>query len=811
MGLLQAPLILYSLATIWVGGHLIRWLWRAVYNLFHHPLARFPGPKLAAISNGPYCAWFLGGRQPYKILDLHLKYGPVVRTAPNELSFNTAQSWKDIYGFRQGHQTFIKSNFYDGGSFADRVHSIVSERDPVQHGIMRRYLSHAFSDHSLSEQEFLIAKTIDRFVQQTGVKGSEGFDLGKGFEMMTFDIIGDLAFGETFRGVETFEPHPWISITLGALSQGALADVFKRFPTVGTLINLFFPSKIQKLTEQTRQNEDLAMNLVQRRIQRDTDRKDFLTRILEQRDPEQVSDLQLAAHSSDFVLAGSETTATTLSCIMYYLLRNPAVMARLQREIRSTFTSYEEITALSTLPLKYLHAVVLEGLRIYPSLPFALPRVVPEGGDTVDGHFLPEGTIVSTNPLASSLDPANFEHPYTFDPERWIGKNERDVLEASQPFSLGPRGCLGRHLGWMEIRTTLTKLHFKYDFELLNSDLDWHRDSLMHTLWQKPGLSVRAVPRKVTSSQLVKGVDRTIMASLTITEQSIPSLEGTVAIITGGSSGIGYAAAQILSAKGANVHILDINAPQDESYLKNPKLFMHKCNVANWAELRSIFNEIGAVNYVFANAGVSESTNYFADTLDAEGLLEEPSYDVLDVNLRGVLNVVKLGWSSMKKRGIKGSIVITTSATAYAPEQSLPVYAGGKLALVGLIRALRSVIVQDNITINGVAPAATITSLLPAHLAAPILAQGLPVSSAHFVGLALVHSATATQPRRVEIYGKETEPQKYATERWNGRVILTLGEKYTELEEPIADLRGFWFGRENLAFTRLQQAATDFR
>lgn len=134
-----------------------------------------------------------------------------------------------------------------------------------------------------------------------------------------------------------------------------------------------------------------------------------------------------------------------------------------------------------------------------------------------------------------------------------------------------------------------------------------------------------------------------------------------------------------------------------------------------------------------------------------------------------------------------------------------------ELQLVGLIRALRSVIVQDNITINGVAPAATITSLLPAHLAAPIMAQGLPVSSAHFVGLALVHSATASQSRRVEVYGKETEVQKWTTERWNGRVILTLGETYTELEEPIADLRSFWFGRENLELTRKQQAATDFR
>ena len=116
-----------------------------------------------------------------------------------------------------------------------------------------------------------------------------------------------------------------------------------------------------------------------------------MTRILEQRDPKQVSDLQIAAHSSDFVLAGSETTATALSTITYYLLRTPRVMEKLQRDIRAKFTDYSKINSKSTLDLPYLDAVILEGLRVYPPLPFALPRVVPEGGDTVDGHHLPAG------------------------------------------------------------------------------------------------------------------------------------------------------------------------------------------------------------------------------------------------------------------------------------------------------------------------------------------------------------------------------------------------------------------------------------
>lgn len=95
-----------------------------------------------------------------------------------------------------------------------------------------------------------------------------------------------------------------------------------------------------------------------------------------------------------YSIAGSETTATALSCMTYYLLKNPPIMARLQEEVRSAFSRYEEIDSASTIPLKYLKAVAQEAMRIYPPLPFALPRVVPEPGCHVDGQFLPGGVRI---------------------------------------------------------------------------------------------------------------------------------------------------------------------------------------------------------------------------------------------------------------------------------------------------------------------------------------------------------------------------------------------------------------------------------
>ncbi|KAI0426922.1 cytochrome P450 [Xylaria sp. FL1042] len=163
-----------------------------------------------------------------------------------------------------------------------------------------------------------------------------------------------------------------------------------------------------------------------RRINIKTSRKDFMTRILEYRDE--------AAYFWGLVAGGSEITLTALLCVTFYFLRHLDIGERLKSEVCGVFTSPSEIDEASTKDLRYLIAICLEAMRIY----FLLPRTT----------WLLALTAVILRIFL------------TFKPERWLDSaaNESDIFEASQPFLLGARGCIGKSLGWMEMRITLAKL-----------------------------------------------------------------------------------------------------------------------------------------------------------------------------------------------------------------------------------------------------------------------------------------------------------------------------------------------------------------
>lgn len=193
---------------------------------------------------------------------------------------------------------------------------------------------------------------------------------------------------------------------------------------------------------------DMSKQKLLRRRQKQLDYTDFLTNMISAEEKGQLALGDLLSNAPIIIAAGSETTATALSGATYYICQNPRVYSILVQEIRSAFKTKDEITVSRTNELKYLSAVLDETLRLYPPAPTNHPRLVPPGGATIAGKFVPGNYLVGISHYSAFRSPSNFNRPEEFIPERslqpenseWCN-DRRDVL---QPFSFGPRNCIGR-------------------------------------------------------------------------------------------------------------------------------------------------------------------------------------------------------------------------------------------------------------------------------------------------------------------------------------------------------------------------------
>lgn len=215
-------------------------------------------------------------------------------------------------------------------------------------------------------------------------------------------------------------------------------------------------------------------------------KKDFFYYLLNAKDPETGKGLttpELWGESNVLMIAGSDTTSTTLAAAIFYLVRNPRAMALLKTEVREAFDSVEDIVTGAKLnELVYLKACLDEALRLAPAVPGAIPREVMEGGATVDGVYLPAGTDCGTPTYSIHRQAEYYREPQVYIPERWIEgatcsvqdqktswKVSKEEVETARrafcPFSIGPRGCIGKGMAFMEMRLTIARMMFLFDIE----------------------------------------------------------------------------------------------------------------------------------------------------------------------------------------------------------------------------------------------------------------------------------------------------------------------------------------------------------
>lgn len=211
----------------------------------------------------------------------------------------------------------------------------------------------------------------------------------------------------------------------------------------------------------------------------DVDRKDFFYHLLNAKDPETGNGFsmdELWGESNLLIIAGSDTTSTAMAATFFYLAHNAVALQKLYQEIRTSFSDVEEIVSGSTLSgCAYLRACIDESMRMTPPVAGALPRQVLPGGIDIDGHHIPSGVDVGVPHYAIHHNDAYFPRPFDYVPERWLsdpGANPlhnklADAHAAFCPFSIGPRGCIGKGLAYVELSVTIARVIYMFDLRLV--------------------------------------------------------------------------------------------------------------------------------------------------------------------------------------------------------------------------------------------------------------------------------------------------------------------------------------------------------
>ena len=394
---------------------------------------------------------------------VHSKYGEIVRTAPNQLSFINDQAWRDIFTQRHGTQQLQKTM---SARKINGAYSIINAPDDI-HARQRKMLSHAFSERALREQEPVIKTYVDLLVSnmREDAAAQRPVDIVRYFNFLTFDLIGDLAFASPFEALRDRREHPWMKNFFRNVKIGTVVQQLLAIPGFKLLLVLFAGPLVRMQMAQFRYTQEK----VTERLEQGSDRPDFIGAVLRNNEKaekgEKISREEIDATFDILMIGGSETTATLLSGCMFLLQKNPAVQEKLKEEVRGAFKNEDEITVAKVKThlyamssgithspkvnqLPYLLAVLEESLRYYPPIPIALGRRTPPEGAPICGHWVPGGIAVGIPQFAANHSPLNFADPDKFLPERFLPDRdplfEKDRRAVLQPFSTGPRNCLGR-------------------------------------------------------------------------------------------------------------------------------------------------------------------------------------------------------------------------------------------------------------------------------------------------------------------------------------------------------------------------------
>lgn len=484
------------LPTLVAGLAVILLVVRFVIQARRNPLAIYPGPFLARHTDLWVAYHAVRGDLSHTLAALHEKHGMLrilqatnsyaptltcqagtfVRFGPNRLSSNSAEALDQIYGF--GCNT-IKAQWYYYFS-ADPEHpatNTVIDRD--DHRRKRAVLNKGFTSTSMKHLEPKILNVLHTWMPNLveAADAEDGWsaprDMADWAVYLTNDVMGTLSFSNPF-GLSTSDEHRWILQAVPLSTRLRYACCFEPWLLTSGIDRWLYP----QLDQWRARIRAFSSAMLQRRVDRQDDKTlyDFFRFILDAPDAKTggpVDARTLASESSLLVNAGGDSTGTAIAATTFFLAHNTRCLDRVKAEIRSEFTSADEIVPGSRLEeCKYLRACIDEAIRLAPPAPAPLMRQVRPGGLETDRRSFPSGVELAVSPYAIHRNKEYYPDPLIYKPERWLADSVgaeavKKAQSAFCPFSIGARQCVGMKLAYLEITLALCSLLWRYDMRLM--------------------------------------------------------------------------------------------------------------------------------------------------------------------------------------------------------------------------------------------------------------------------------------------------------------------------------------------------------
>jgi cytochrome P450 len=421
-------------------------LLRSIYRIFFHRLSHIPGPCLPSCTSAwiNFHAWI--GDECTAVHKLHVKYGPVLRTGPNDVNIADGAALSAIYVEKGG---FRKADFYANFDI-DGHKSIFSQIEPSERAPRAKAVLPLFSTGNLRAGTDTIYKCVDRMVGRM----KEEAETGRSVNILNLtrslatDAVTAYLFDDSYGGLEE---------TSGEMSANGMVNAFV---SVGRFFYLpnwmfqwlewssekFFPD--HKVNASMTKVDSFVAATVNRSLTDHKVKGNYAARLINSG----FSASEARAQCKDLMFAGTDSTGMNLATICFMLAKYPEKYERLREEVIGRKPSEVD---LQSLP--YLRGVIREGLRLSMANPSRLPRIVPVNGWTFKGVFLPAGTIVSCTPFELHMNPYVFEDPNDFRPERWENPTN-EMSRDSIWFGLGTRQCIARNLANLELFCAVQRL-----------------------------------------------------------------------------------------------------------------------------------------------------------------------------------------------------------------------------------------------------------------------------------------------------------------------------------------------------------------